>query len=177
MLSCLRFKKSDRLSVNFTGRDFFLNRTFCIKENHKVIHIKHCQCIQNFDYMSRYYSANHIACLRFCILNKYLFPKSIYLVWFLVCLKPVFKLPSAYLILSLKSATGSCSVKKVFWGVFLPRNWSVVDNTTSAEKKSYSVETGGILEKLGVPLCLFSWVIDVFSIIIERKNSEHSCQI
>ena len=55
--------------------------------------------------------------------------------------------------LTSKAAIGKCSLKKVFWGVFLRGNLRcVLECTTSAEKKSCPVEIGGTMAKLGVLL-------------------------
>ena len=68
----------------------------------------------------------------------------------------------------------------MFWGVSLRGNLRCVpESTISDEQKSYSVETGGTMGKLGVLLktCLFAWDIDVFWLLTERANLEHSYQI
>ena len=64
----------------------------------------------------------------------------------------------------LKAVTGSCSVKKVFWGVFLPRNMGVLDSSKS-----------GLTDKIrcSLKICLFAWDIVMFSSIIWRTNSKH----
>ena len=61
-----------------------------------------------------------------------------------------------------KAATGSCSVKKVFWGVFLRRSLRCSRKCNlNCKKNSGSVATGGTLAKLGVllkmSLCLEYW--------------------
>ena len=47
--------------------------------------------------------------------------------------------------------------------VLLPR-LGILDSTTSADKKTYSIESGGTLAKLGVLLksCFVVWDIEVF---------------
>ena len=61
-----------------------------------------------------------------------------------------------------KAATGSSSVKEVFWGVFLRRSLRCFEQCNlSCEKKSSSVANGGTLAKLGallkIFLCLEYW--------------------
>ena len=57
--------------------------------------------------------------------------------------------------------------------------WGALEIITSANKKSFSIESERTLAKLGVLLkiYLFAWDIDVFWILLERKNSEHLCKI
>ena len=55
----------------------------------------------------------------------------------------------------------------------------VVDSTTSAGKKSCSVERGSALAKLSVllKLCLLTWDTEMLWILIERTNPEHPRKI
>ena len=57
--------------------------------------------------------------------------------------------------------------------------WFFLDSTTSAEKKSCSVESGDILAKLGISLNIFFFVshIDVLWVLIKRINSGNPCKI
>ena len=57
--------------------------------------------------------------------------------------------------------------------------WDVLEITSSAKKKNFSVECRGTLAKTGVLLrmYLFALDIDFLCILIERKNSEHHCKI
>ena len=64
--------------------------------------------------------------------------------------------------------------------MLLPGNLKCLRSTTSAEKKSSSVESRGTLAKLVVLLkiCFFEWDIEeVFWILIQPTNSEHPRKI
>ena len=54
-----------------------------------------------------------------------------------------------------------------------------MDSTNSVEKKSCSVESGGTLTKLGVPLiiCFVAGNIEEFWILIKSTKSDHSFKI
>ena len=77
-------------------------------------------------------------------------------------------------------ATGSCSVKKVFWGLFLPAIWSVLDSAAFTEKKSCSVEnrsTDFLLkifvwdtEMLLFPFCLLPGKMMAFFLIFSEQT-------
>lgn len=57
--------------------------------------------------------------------------------------------------------------------------WFFLDSTTSAEKKSCSLESRDILAKLGISLNIFFFVchIDVLWVLIKRINSGNPCKI
>ena len=57
--------------------------------------------------------------------------------------------------------------------------WEILDRPASVDKKSYSIESGSTLTKLGALLkvCHFSRYAEVFWILIERLNSEYSQKV
>ena len=67
----------------------------------------------------------------------------------------------------------------MFWGCFCLGIWGVLDIKNSAQEKSYSIQYWGTLAKLRVPLRIYLtiWDIEVFRILIEKTNSEHSCKV
>lgn len=76
----------------------------------------------------------------------------------------------------------SCSVKKVLWDwkiYFCLGIWSFLDSTTSAGKKSCSIESGSTKTKLVVGLKIYNFTsdIEVFWILIKSTKSDHSFKI
>ena len=85
----------------------------------------------------------------------------------------------AFVGLLTKAATGSCSVKKMFWDVLLLGNLRYSkESNRSLEKDLFSwKQKHAVKISCSRKVCRFTWNVKVFWILIERTKSEHPRKI